>query len=299
MGVVKFDVTSVDGRSVIVTGGNSGIGWHAAHALATAGARVTIACRDVRKGKAAAETMGADVAVAELDLASMQSIRDFADTWDGPLHLLINNAGVMAPPRFSTTKDGFELQFGTNHLGHFVLTGLLLPALLAEPPARVVTVASLAHHGGTAAVLAGNIDRVNYDGRQGYQNSKLANLLFATELQRRADEHGASLISTAAHPGLAYTGLFRDKQGVGARPLVGAAITAGARVVCQSAKAGAGPTLYAATTATPGSYSGPQHFRESRGGVGPAKRSRTAQDPQLARDLWRVSEELTGLHYSW
>jgi NAD(P)-dependent dehydrogenase (short-subunit alcohol dehydrogenase family) len=304
MGFSMIDIPDLGGRCAVVTGANSGIGWHTANGLARAGAFVVLACRDVERGKQAADRIRAgypraDVDVAEIDLSSMESVRSFAGSWDGSLDLLINNAGVMAPPRYTTTRDGFELQFGTNHLGHFALTGLLLPALLAAPAARVTSVSSLAHHGGTVAVLAANSDKVRYDRKSTYANSKLANLLFSTELQRLAALRGSALTSTAAHPGLSYTGLVTDSQGIGANSLLRLIAPPFVRAVTQSAAHGALPTLYAATLAEPGSYSGPQHLSESRGGVGPARRSKTAQDEKLARELWRVSEELTGLRYAW
>jgi NAD(P)-dependent dehydrogenase (short-subunit alcohol dehydrogenase family) len=287
----------------VVTGGNSGIGWYTVRGLAAGEARVVLACRDVAKGQRAAERVrsgvaGAEIDVAELDLASMASVRKFADAWTGRLDLLVNNAGVMAPPRPATTEDGFELQFGTNHLGHFALTGLLLPALLEAPRARVVTVASIAHHGGTSDVLHGNAGR-GYHPQHAYANSKLANLLFALELQRTATARGLALTSVAAHPGICATGLVGDRQGMGARPLTRTVGPMLVKVFTQSAAAGARPTLYAATQAEPGSYTGPQRFGETRGRIGPARLSSCAQDERLARRLWQVSEELTGLRYPW
>ncbi len=287
----------------MVTGGNSGIGWYTVRGLAAAGARVVLACRDVGKGKRAAQRVcsgvpGADLDVSELDLASMASVRKFADAWTGRLDVLVNNAGVMAPPKPATTEDGFELQFGTNHLGHFALTGLLLPALLEAPQPRVVTVASLAHYGGTADVLNGNAGR-GYHPQQAYANSKLANLLFALELHRTATTRGLALTSVAAHPGLCATGLVGDRQGMGARPLMRTVAPMLVKVFTQSAAAGARPTLYAATQAEPGFYTGPQRFGETRGRIGPARLSACAQDERLARRLWQVSEDLTGLRYPW
>jgi len=291
-------------RSAVITGANSGIGWFTALALARAGAHVVLACRDIEKAKGAAGRItaavaGADVSVAEVDLASIESVQSFAYDFDGPLDLLINNAGVMAPPRFTTTSDGYELQFGTNHLAHFVLTGLLLPHLRQAPAPRVVTVSSLAHHTGGRDVVNGNAERAGYTPHHAYSNSKLANLLFATELQRRADQHGVELTSTAAHPGLAATGLPTDPEGLGAHKIVRAAAPVVTKLVAQSARAGALPTLYAATVAEPGEYCGPQRMHETRGPVGQAKRSGLAADERLARDLWRVSEDLTGFRWTW
>lgn len=292
----------LSGRVAVVTGGNSGIGWHTADALAAHGARVVLACRDlVRAERAVARIRarrGAEVTAAGLDLSSMSSVRSFAEKWLGPLDILVNNAGVMAPPKRARTSDGFELQFGTNHLGHFVLTGLLLSALLESRQGRVVTVASIAHRGGGADVVDGNAGP-GYDAQRSYSNSKLANLLFADELDRQFRAHDVPLVSTAAHPGVAATGLATDPEGMGANRIVRAAAPVVLRLFTQSARAGARAVLYAATEAEPGSYTGPQRFGEKRGRLGPARRSSTAQDRKLARRLWHVSEELTGFQYSW
>jgi len=236
--------------------------------------------------------------VAQLDLASAASVREFAETVTGPLHLLINNAGVMSPPKLSSTDDGFEKQFGTNHLGHFVLTGLLLPNLIESGDGRVVTVSSVAHHGGTEAVLDGNVGE-SYHPQSTYQNSKLANLLFALELHRELTAHGLPVTSTAAHPGVSATGLVPDKEGMGANPLMRFAGPIFLKIFVQSAAAGARATLYAATEAEPGSYTGPQWFGETRGPIGSARLSTYAQDEKLARRLWQVSEEMTGLRYDF
>jgi NAD(P)-dependent dehydrogenase (short-subunit alcohol dehydrogenase family) len=284
----------------VVTGGNSGIGFHTARELAAHGARVVLACRNVEAGNTAAASMkaGDAVQVAHLDLASAASVREFAETVGDPLDLLVNNAGVMAPPRLAYTEDGFERQFGTNHLGHFVLTGLLLPALIASGNGRVVTVASVAHFGGTEAVLDGNLGE-GYHPQKTYSNSKLANLLFAFELHRELTAHALPVTSTAAHPGVSATGLVPDKEGMGANPLMRIAGPIFLKLFVQSATAGARATLYAATEAAPGSYTGPQWFGETRGPIGPARLSPLAQDEKLARRLWQVSEEMTGLRYEW
>jgi NAD(P)-dependent dehydrogenase (short-subunit alcohol dehydrogenase family) len=288
-------------KTAVVTGGNSGIGWQAAYRLAEHGAAVTLACRNVAAGEQAAARIralapGSVVAVAALDLAALASVADFAQRWELPLDLLVNNAGLMAPPRWQATADGFELQFGTNHLGHFALTGRLLPQLRAAEQARVVTVSSIVHKQGSAGVLLGNpADR--YKPRAAYAESKLANLLFALELQRRAEAAGLALESTAAHPGLAATNLFASPSGMGANPLVRRVGLLLGPVFAQSAAAGANAVLYAASTAGPGTYSGPQWLGESRGPVGPASVSRIAQDEGLAAQLWDLSEELTGVSY--
>jgi NAD(P)-dependent dehydrogenase (short-subunit alcohol dehydrogenase family) len=288
----------LSGRTVIVTGANSGIGFHTTKQLAAHGARVVMACRNVDAASAVARTMNGAVSVAHLDLSSSASVREFAEAWDGPLDVLINNAGVMAPPKLNMTADGFELQFGTNHLGHFVLTGLLLPSLIASGAGRVVTVASVAHHGGTDAVIEGNVGEA-YNPQKTYSNSKLANLLFAMELHRELVAHDVPVISTAAHPGVAATGLVPDRDGMGANPVVRVAGPVFLKIFVQSAAAGARATLYAATEAAPGSYTGPQWLGETRGPIGPAKLSSFAQDEKLARRLWQVSEEMTGLRYAW
>ncbi len=296
------DLPSLDGRTAVVTGANSGIGWHTAAHLARRGAAVTLACRNTEAGERAAARIRdggpTDVRVERLDLASLDSVAEFAERWAGPLDLLVNNAGVMTPPRYRETADGFELQFGTNHLGHFALTGRLLPWLLKADGPRVVTVSSIAHFGGRASVLDGN-PREHYRPQPAYANSKLANVLFAFELQRRSAAHGTALTSTAAHPGVSATGLVTSEQGLGSIPGVRLVAPPFLRLLFQSAAAGANPTLYAATAAEPASYTGPQSLRESRGKVGPAKLNRLARDEALATKLWDRSEELTGVEYPW
>ena len=296
------DIPSLTGTTAVVTGANSGIGWHTAAELARHGADVTLAVRNLGKGEEAAARMREGAAgtlrVARLDLGSLRSVQEFAEAWDGPLGLLVNNAGLMTPPRYRQTEDGHELQFGTNHLGHFALTGRLLPALLAAPESRVVTVSSIAHHQGRADVVEGNpADR--YRPTPAYGNSKLANLLFAFELQRRASLAGVALTSTAAHPGVASTGLVTSEQGLGSIPGIKQVAPVFLKLVFQSPEAGALPTLYAATDATPGSYTGPQSLRESRGKPGPARTSRLARDEPLAAKLWSVSEDLTGVRFDF
>lgn len=305
MGWTPAQLPDLSGKTAVVTGGNSGIGYHTARHLAAHGARVVLAVRDTEAGKAAAQRMrnsagdaAMDVDVAELDLAAMDSIRAFADGWDGPLDMLINNAGVMAPPRRASTQDGFELQFGTNHLGHFVLTGLLLPALGAASPGRVVTVSSVAHFGGTPAVVEANATGP-YDSQQTYSNSKLANLLFALQLHRECTDRRLPVSSTAAHPGVSATGLMSDPQGMGANVLMRTVAPVVLRIVTQGADAAARAPLFAATEGEPGSYTGPLWLGETRGPIGPARLSELAQDEKLARRLWQVSEELTGFRYRW
>jgi NAD(P)-dependent dehydrogenase (short-subunit alcohol dehydrogenase family) len=290
-------------RTALVTGGNSGIGWHTALELARHGARVRLASRNAERGAEAVRRVKtqlpwADIEPVQLDLASLASVKALADGWEGPLHLLINNAGVMAPPQLRHTEDGFELQFGTNHLGHFALTGRLLPALLSAGSARVVTVSSLVHRVAPAGPLYGEPEGA-YSPQRSYVKSKLANLMFALELQRRAEAAGAPLTSTAADPGVSRTNLMLSPDGIGARSWARWLRQTVGLVMGQSAAAGAGSTLYAATVAAPGSYSGPHGPGGMRGPVGPATPSKAARDPRVAAELWDLSERLTGVSYPW
>jgi NAD(P)-dependent dehydrogenase (short-subunit alcohol dehydrogenase family) len=295
------DIPDQGGRLAIVTGANSGIGFFIARDLARAGAHVILAVRDAGKGVAAAEgissgTTDAHAHVARLDLAELGSVRAFAERISSEherVDLLINNAGVMAVAR-ARTADGFEMQFGTNHLGHFALTGLLLPRLLTTPDARVVTVSSINHRAG----------RMNFDDLQGerrysrwgaYNQSKLANLLFVFELDRRLRASGASLRSIAAHPGYSATNLQHGTPS----PFERVFFPVGNRLIAQSAEMGALPVLYAATMpdVRSGAYVGPRGFGEVRGYPGEAKSTRSARDPLAARRLWEESEGLTGVTY--
>ena len=292
-------IGDLSGTTALVTGANSGIGLVEARELARHGADVVLAVRNTDAGEAAAERIRAagvtgTTRVERLDLASQESVHALAERFDGPLDLLVNNAGVMTPPRYRATSDGFELQFGTNHLGHFALTGLLMPHLLAAPAPRVTTVSSIAHHRGDGAVLEGN-PATGYDTQVAYGRSKLANLLFATELQRRATASGSALTSTAAHPGISGTNLIASRDGMGATPVIGTLTQWVVRAIFPNPDQGAEAILFAATDAAPGSYSGPTGFRETRGPVGEAKLSSWAQDEALAAALWERSVELTGV----
>ena len=287
-------IGDLTGRTAIVTGANSGIGFVEARTLAEHGAHVILAVRNVEAGRAAASRIDGSTVVEALDLASQESVRDFAARIEGPVDLLVNNAGVMRPPARRTTVDGYELQFGTNHLGHFALTARLLPALLAARSPRVTTVASIAHHEGDARVVEGNPPG-DYQPRTAYGRSKLANLLFSLELHRRATASGSRLTSTAAHPGVAVTNLVASRDGMGSSWVVRTLAPPLMRVVLPGSEGGAEAILYAATVAEPGSYSGPQGPGEVRYGVGPARLSSLATDEDLARRLWAVSEELTGV----
>lgn len=306
------DIPSQAGRRILITGANSGIGYVAALKLARKDAKVLLACRDQQRGQAAmarimTDSPGADVELVVLDLASLDSVREVAERELDKglaLDLLINNAGVMTPPKRKETRDGFELQFGTNVLGHFALTGLLMPALeaasaSAEEKPRVVTVASIAHKRG----------RINFDDLQStkqyspmkaYQQSKLADLMFSFELDRRLKAKGSSVMSVAAHPGVAETNLFvtGDFPAVelAVRRVVGGLIGA----LLNTDAEGALPTLYAATApdAVGGGYYGPQGFQEMRGEtVGDAKVSEQARDKTVAARLWDVCQDLTGVRF--
>jgi NAD(P)-dependent dehydrogenase (short-subunit alcohol dehydrogenase family) len=283
------DIPDMTGRTVIVTGANSGIGRAAAHALAAANAHVVLAVRDLDKGRAAAATMSGETEVRRLDLASLDSVHEFASGWEGEVDVLINNAGVMVPP-LSRTAEGFELQFGTNHLGHFALTNLLLDRVTG----RVVTVSSTGHRIGSIDFDDLNWERKPYKAWRAYGQSKLANLLFTSELQRRLTESGSAVLATAAHPGYAATNL----QFHSGRRVLDVISLIGNRVVAQDEKGGALPTLYAAVADVPGnSFAGPGGFMEQRGAPKLVGRSGAAQDAAVARRLWEVSEELTGVRF--
>jgi len=277
------------GATAIVTGANSGIGQAAAHVLAAAGVRVVFAVRDTDKGKAAAAATPGVTEVRELDLADLDSVRAFAAGWDGPIDLLINNAGV-SPPSLTRTADGFESQFGTNHLGHFALTNLLLEHITG----RVVTVASRAER-----VARLDFDDLNWEHRpykpfRAYGDSKLANLLFTAELHRRLTAAGSNVLATAAHPGLVATNMYRHDGPRRPSELLSAVAV---RLLAQDADHGALPVLYAAIADVPGNgFAGPGHFAHMRGAPQLIDRSAAAQDPDLARRLWTASERLTGIH---
>ncbi len=283
-------IPDMTGKTVIVTGANSGIGRAATAALVDHGARVVLAVRNTDKGDAAAAEMSGTTEVRRLDLASLASVREFAAGWDGPIDILINNAGIMIPP-LSRTADGFEMQFGTNHLGHFALTNLLLPHITG----RVVTVASGAHRMGRIDFSDLNWERKSYRSWPAYGQSKLANLLFTAELQRRLIAAGSEVQANAAHPGYAATNLQSHSD----NRLMEALMWVGNRVIAQDDKGGSLPTLYAAVaTDIPGnSYAGPSGFMEGRGAPKLVGRSGAATDMDVARRLWDVSEQLTGVSF--
>jgi NAD(P)-dependent dehydrogenase (short-subunit alcohol dehydrogenase family) len=305
------DIPSLAGKRIIITGANSGIGYHAALKLARKGAHVVLACRNRQRGEEAvarlnADSPGANAELAILDLSSLPAVRTFAEdelAQRRPLHLLINNAGVMAPPKRLQTAEGFELQFGTNVLGHFVLTALLMPALeqaaavLPDRP-RVVTIASIAHKRGRL-----NFDDLqsakSYSPMKAYQQSKLADLMLAFELDRRLRAANSRVMSIAAHPGVANTNLFQGgdysplERSV--RNIVGHAIG----IFLNSDAEGALPTLYAATgPAEDGGYYGPQGLQEMRGDeVDKAIVAPQASDTAAAARLWKICEDLTHIKF--
>jgi NAD(P)-dependent dehydrogenase (short-subunit alcohol dehydrogenase family) len=293
------DIPDQSGRLAVVTGANSGLGRITAIELARHGAEVVVASRNVEKGEAAAGEVravarGPEPRVRELDLSSLDSVRSFAGEFaDGRLDLLVNNAGVMMTPR-QTTSDGFELQLGTNHLGHFALTGLLLDALQRAGAARIVTVSSNEHRGGKLDFDNLQLEH-DYSPRGSYQRSKLANAVFAVELDRRLRAAGSSVISVFAHPGYSATNL----QSSGPTGVAKAAMAISNRVFAQSAERGTLPSLYAATApgVQGGEYYGPGGFQEMRGYPTKVEAIPAAYDPVIAASLWEASEELTGVHY--
>jgi NAD(P)-dependent dehydrogenase (short-subunit alcohol dehydrogenase family) len=293
------DIPDQTGRTAVITGANTGLGFETAAALAGRGARVVLAVRNLEKGKQAtaritAATPGAEVELQELDLTSLESVRAAAAQLRSDhdrIDLLINNAGVMYTPK-STTKDGFELQFGTNHLGHFAFTGLLLDRLLPVAGSRVVTVSSMGHRI-RAAIHFDDLQWERRYSRVGaYGQSKLANLLFTYELQRRLAPHGTT-IAVAAHPGGSNTELMRNL------PRLVAAVSSLVEPLMQDADLGALPTLRAATdpAVLGGQYFGPDGFQEIRGYPKVVASSAQSHDLELQRRLWAVSEELTGVVY--
>ncbi|MFQ5514061.1 MAG: oxidoreductase [Myxococcota bacterium] len=299
------EIPDLTGRTMIVTGANSGLGYETSRTLAAHGAHVILACRDVARardaiGRIRSSVAGASLEAIELDLAQLDSIRAFAKrTRDGceRLDALCNNAGVMAIP-CRRTVDAFEMQLGTNHLGHFALTGLLLDRLLQTPGSRVVTLSSTLHSVGRIRFDDLQSER-RYGRWQAYAQSKLANLLFAYELQRRLEARGAETISVACHPGYAATNL----QLVGprmeeSRLMVGLS-RLGNILVAQGADRGALPSLYALTASDVrgGDYIGPGGIGELRGPPRKVGSSRRSRDPAAAAHLWEVSEQLTGVRY--
>lgn len=293
---------NVEGKTVIITGANSGIGFETVKKLSRNGANVILAVRNVQKGEEAVasilkENANASVEVMKLDLANLANIREFVESFISrykSLDILINNAGVMVPP-YSKTKDGFELQFGSNHLGHFALTGLLLPLLKNTANSRIVTLSSIAHRGGE--IYFDNLDGAKgYKAMKFYRQSKLANLLFAKELDNRLKQHQKSAISIAAHPGIASTNLFKvgkeNSPGI-LRNLL--------KWFFQSAEMGALPTIYAATEESlhGGEYIGPGGRGNRKGYPVIEIPAPGVYDDQTMKKLWEVSETLTGVTYDF
>ena len=304
------DIPSQRGRLAVITGATGGLGYETALALAGAGARVVLTGRNPIKGAAALESIravhpSAAISYETLDLGSLASVHDFAERFKRKhesLQILVNNGGVMAPPKRHVTADGFELQFGTNYLSHFALTAQLLPLLSQARPARVVNLSSIAHRFGASI----HFDDVNWQHRYqafaAYGQSKLAMLMFTFELQRRSDAHGFGLLSLAAHPGLASTALFGNGQRLGGNVKPGWLQTVSGwlpAMLAQSASDGALSTLYAATspTAAKAGYYGPTGFMELKGPVGEATVAPRARDRAVAAELWKVSETLTGVQW--
>ncbi|MFI8975865.1 oxidoreductase [Nocardia asteroides] len=273
------------GRTIVVTGANSGLGAATTRALAAAGAQVILACRDTGKAERVAASLPGATEVRELDLANLNSVRAFADSLDR-VDVLINNAGVMALP-LRRTADGFEMQFGTNHLGHFALTNLLLDRITD----RVVTVSSGAHRVGRIDLDDPNWERRRYDRWLAYGQSKLANLMFAYELQRRLAGEGSAVVSVAAHPGYAATELMSHTESV-----QDAIMWLGNRTLAQSAAQGALPTLFAATAdIVPGAFYGPDGLLGLRGYPARGGSNAASKDRAVAAELWELSEKLCGL----
>ncbi|TRO69441.1 oxidoreductase [Streptomyces sp. IB201691-2A2] len=298
------DIPDQSGRTVVVTGANSGIGYVTARELARRGARVVLACRSESRGTEAADRLAIEVPDAEaefapLDLGDLDSVREFEAAYRrkyGRLDLLVNNAGVMALPQ-GRTADGFETQFGVNHLGHFALTGLLLPALLATPGARVVSVSSFMH-----ALANIDINDLNSERKYGrwtaYERSKTANLLFVHELARRLAAIGSDVVAAAAHPGYAATNLMTVAPRMEGRKGSERFMEIGSRFVAQSAEAGALPTLYAATApgVRPDSFTGPS-ILGFRGSPARSLRAKWTLNDRAGQRLWEESERLTGVTY--
>lgn len=291
-GWTSSELTDQSGKTVIVTGANSGLGEVTARELARVGAHVVLACRNTEAGEKAAAGMSGSVEVRKLDLADLDSVRAFAQGTTGPVDILVNNAGVMAVP-YRKTAQGFESQIGTNHLGHFALTGLLLDRLKESASPRVTVLSSTAHRMGKI-----NFDDLQsekkYERWKAYGQSKLANLLYTYEFARRAKAAGSPIVVTAAHPGYADTKLQGKTESFMDRVMA-----VGNALMAQSAEAGAWPTLYAATADIPsGSYVGPNGFMQQRGKATLVGSTAASKDEAVAKRLWEVSEELTGVKYN-
>jgi len=294
------DIPTLSGKNAIVTGANTGIGLETARAFAEKGACVVMACRNLEKGNAAAENIrqlvpgsGVDIEVMELDLSALSSVKSFVEKYreqNDSLDILCNNAGVMMLPERQETTDGFEMQFGTNHFGHFALTGRLFGLLRNTPGARVVTVSSTGHRFGKIDFENLNAER-KYNPTWAYAASKLANLLFTYELQRRLKRAGIDMTATAAHPGWTGTDLQRHTPWLRFMN----------NFFSQKPPMGALPTLYAAISddIRGGEYAGPRGFMEQRGYPKKVRSNAASHDEETARRLWEISEELTGVSFDF
>ncbi|WNV83505.1 oxidoreductase [Umezawaea sp. Da 62-37] len=299
----EADIPDQTGRTVVITGANSGLGLRSAEVLSARGARVLMACRSPERGAEALRRVlatGGKAELVELDLADLSSVRraaaDIRERTGDAVDVLMNNAGVMATPR-GWTVDHFETQFGTNHLGHAALTWLLMPALRTRPGARVVTLSSLAHKMGGFQVADPNFEARGYSAWQAYGQSKLANLLFANALARHLAAAGLDVTSVAAHPGLTGTNLGANHAKSQGSALLGRAVKVWDAVATQSVEKGALPQLYAATApgVLPDDYYGPGALGETRGHPRPASRTKAAQDDVTADRLWDLTATLTGV----
>lgn len=302
------DIPDQTNKVVVITGANSGLGYETSKALAAKGATVVMACRNMEKGERALQSIRQQTPVAnlelmQLDLSDLESVASFAEQFNEThtrLDILFNNAGLMAIP-FRKTKQGFEMTIGVNHFGHFALTGLLMPVLMITPESRVVTTSSLFHKRGKIF-----FDDINYETRkykkwEAYAQSKLANLLFALELQNRFSTAGKKTISVAAHPGYARTHLQEKGAEMQGRKIARFFARIGNALFAQSAERGALPQLYAGTAheVQGGDYYGPSGFFETRGYPKKVKPSKRAQDASTMQKLWELSEELTGIKYKF
>lgn len=294
------EIESQKGKVIIITGANSGLGLEAAKALSRKEATIIMAVRNIEKGKIASaeilkESPNASLELMHLDLSDLKSVKQFSDVFHSKfsrLDILMNNAGIMFPAKREVTKQGFEIQFGTNHLGHFALTGLLLDLIIASPDARVVTQSSMAHKmGGNIHFNDLNLER-RYNKMKAYAQSKLANLLFTYELDRQFKAHKINAVAAASHPGISITNLFRTTDGI---------FGTLSELVAQNAEMGSLPILRAATEEglAGAEYFGPTRLMEVRGYPELVRSNRRSYNVKLARDLWVVSENLTGISYNF
>jgi len=301
------DVPDQTGRRILITGANSGLGFKSTEVLASKGAEVIMAVRNTEKGEDAKRRIldkysDAKLDLMKLDLSSLKSIKEFADNFSkkyDSLNVLLNNAGVMQPP-YRKTEDGFELQFGVNHLGHFALTAYLLPILQKTEGSRVISQSSIAHLSGSI-----NFDDINSEKKYGrtsaYGQSKIANLYFAYELNRQLQKTGSSVISLAVHPGYTSTELQQNGPTVGGKSFLSRLYTVTNKIMGQKVEKGVLPMLYAATMEDVhgGDYIGPKGLKGARGYAQRVKSNKRSYDEDIARRLWELSEEMTGVTYKF